>query len=82
MMVPRVVEAAYVRDFLLRLRFRDGTEGEIDLAGELDGEIFAPLKDLEYFKRFSVSPDLHTVVWPNGADFAPEFLYEKVQIPA
>jgi len=81
-MVPRVVEAAYVRDFLLRLRFRDGTEGEIDLAGELDGEIFAPLKDLEYFKRFSVSPDLHTVVWPNGADFAPEFLYEKVQIPA
>ncbi|MEI7835858.1 MAG: DUF2442 domain-containing protein [Planctomycetota bacterium] len=81
-MVPRIVEAVHVRDFVLHLRFRDGAQGEVDLAGELDGEVFEPLKDRAYFKTFILSPDLHTVVWPNGADFAPEFLYEKLQVPA
>ena len=79
-MIPRLVDAVYVHDFTLHLRFSDGTEGDIDLARELDGVIFEPLRDPAYFRKFSVHPELHTITWPNGADFAPEFLYEKVQV--
>ena len=71
-----------MRGFVLHLRFSDGTEGDVDLEAELHGEIFEPLKDLAYFKQFTVNQELHSVTWPNGADFAPEFLYEKIQIPA
>jgi hypothetical protein len=81
-MTPRVVDAAYVKNYTLRLRFSDGTEGEVDLAGELHGEVFEPLRDVAYFGRFRVHPELHTVTWPNGADFAPEFLYDRVRIHA
>ena len=81
-MIPRLIEATYVHHFVLHIRFSDGTEGEVDLEQELDGEVFRPLKDPAYFKQFTVNAELHTVTWPNGADFAPEFLYDKVQIPA
>ena len=81
-MIPRVVQAHYVRDFILHLRFADGTEGDVDLRGELYGDLFEPLKEPSLFQRFSVHPEFHTLVWPNGADLAPEFLYEKVQLPA
>lgn len=76
-MTPRLTEAKYVRDYILHLRFADGTEGDVDLSQELEGEVFEPLKDLAIFQAFTVNPELHTVTWPNGADFAPEFLYEK-----
>jgi hypothetical protein len=81
-MNPRLIEAQYVRHYILHLRFADGTEGDVDLSQELEGEVFEPLKDCAFFQAFTVSPELHTVVWPNGADFAPEFLYAKVQILA
>ena len=81
-MVPKVVTATHVKNFILHIRFSDGTEGDADLANELDGEVFRPLKDLAYFVQFKVDPELHTVTWPNGADFAPEFLYEKLQVAA
>ncbi len=81
-MIPRLIEAEYVHDFIIHIRFSDGSEGEVDLEQELDGEVFRPLKDPAYFRQFTVNPELHTVTWPNGADFAPEFLYDKVQIPA
>lgn len=81
-MLPRVKEAKYVRDYVIRVRFADGVEGEIDLQEELAGEVFEPLKDPAYFRKFVVHPELHTITWPNGADFAPEFLYEKVKVPA
>jgi hypothetical protein len=48
----------------------------------LYGEIFEPLKDRRFFQHFSVHPEFHTLTWPNGADIAPEFLYEKVQLAA
>ena len=48
-------------------------------SSELGGEIFKPLKNLEYFKQFKLDDDLMTLTWPNGADFAPEFLYDLVQ---
>ena len=80
-MIPIVVDAKYARDYILYLRFSDGSEGEVDFEQELEGEIFETLKDISYFKNFTVDQELHTLVWPNGADFAPEFLYEKLQVP-
>ncbi|MCX6580650.1 MAG: DUF2442 domain-containing protein [Candidatus Aminicenantes bacterium] len=44
--------------------------------------MFDPLKDRGTFKQFTIHPDFHTLCWPNGADIAPEFLYEKVKVPA
>lgn len=82
MMIPRVVEVRYVGDFMVHVRFADGTEGDVDLSEELHGEIFEPLKDPSYFKGFTVNHELHTITWPNGADFAPEFLYRKIRVAA
>lgn len=81
-MTPRVTEAHYVRDYILHVRFADGNEGDVDLEGELHGEVFEPLRDPTYFRQFQVRMDLGTIVWPNGADFAPEFLHDLVRIPA
>lgn len=76
----RVVAARHVQDFVLWLKFSDGAEGEIDLRAELDGPIFEPLQDLHFFRQFRIDPDLHTLVWPNGADFAPEFLHANIRV--
>ena len=81
-LTPQLVEARYVRAFVIWLRFADGTEGEVDLSGELQGPIFEPLRDIDYFRRFALNPSLHTIAWPNGADLAPAFLYERRQPPA
>jgi hypothetical protein len=77
-----VIEARYLHDYTVWLRFEDGATGEVDLSAELHGPIFEPLRDLEYFRSFTVSPDLGTISWPNGADFAPEFLYERLHVAA
>jgi len=77
-----VIEVKYVSGFVLRLRFEDGTEGEVDLALELHGPVFKPLHDPTFFARVRVNPDTGTIEWPNGADFAPEFLYEAVHVTA
>jgi hypothetical protein len=79
-MILHIREAKYLHDHVLWLRFNDGAEGEVDLKDELTGEVFTPLQDIERFKQFSVDPDLETVVWKNGADMAPEFLYEKMKV--
>ena len=60
----------------LAVSFTDGTEHEVDLSGELDGEVFAPLRDEAAFAEAYVDPETRTVAWPNGADFAPKFLQE------
>ena len=77
-----VVEARNIDQFAIWLRFEDGTAGEIDLSDRLFGPVFEPLRDREYFQRFEVHPQLRTIVWPTGADFAPEFLYERVKVTA
>jgi hypothetical protein len=77
-----VKDARYVRDYVIWLRFNDGAEGEIDLEKELDGEVFGPLKNLDQFRRFKVDPEVETIVWENGADLAPEFLYENMRVLA
>ena len=53
-------------------------EGEVDLESELWGEVFQPLKDKARFAELLLDKELETIVWPNGADFAPEFLYQKL----
>lgn len=75
---PQLVDARIVGDYRLWLSYDDGREGEVDLSDELSGEVFEPLRDHEFFKRFSLNPDFHTLQWPNGADFAPEFLLHKL----
>lgn len=70
-----VVEARHLGGHRVWLRFDDGLEGEIDLAGVLRGPVFEPLRDPAYFAGFTV--DL-TLTWPNGADLAPETLYRRV----
>ncbi len=81
-MIPRISKATYIKDFTIMIHFTDGVEGEVNLFNELEGEIFQPLKNVEYFKKFIVHPELHTLTWPNGADFAPEFLYDKIKVLA
>ena len=78
----RLVEARYVRDYVIWLRFSDGLAGEVDLRDELDGPVFEPLRDIDFFQSVRLHPELHTIVWLNGADFAPEFLHERVHVPA
>ncbi len=77
-----VLEARYLGGHRVWLRFRDGTSGEIDLQPELHGPVFEPLQDPSYFQQFVVHPELETLVWPNGADFAPEFLHDNVRVTA
>ncbi len=81
-MILHVVEAKYKHDYVIYLRFNDGAEGYVDLASELFGEMFAPLRDKKKFEAFKVDPELNTVVWDNGADLAPEFLHDRLLIPA
>ncbi len=66
----------HVAGYQLLLSFEDGSVRLVDLEHELDGEIFEPLKDVNYFQTVRVDPDLDTIVWENGADMSPDFLYE------
>jgi hypothetical protein len=79
-MFLQVMNAKYLHDYVLWIKFNDGVEGEIDLKDELEGEVFEPLRNLEAFKSFAVDPELETIVWGNGADLAPEFLYENIKV--
>lgn len=81
-MIPKVVSAHHVAGHVIHLRFADGTEGDIDLGPELYGDLFEPLKDGALFAQFVIHPEFHTLCWPNGADLAPEFLYEKTRVAA
>ena len=66
----------YESGYRLRLKFEDWIVRTVDLESHLDGEIFEPLKDLRRFSTARLDPDLDTVVWDNGADMSPDFLYE------
>ena len=78
-MYYNVVAAKHVRDYIVWVKFEDGTEGEIDLASELWGPVFEPLKQPEYFREVNVA-EYGTIAWPNGADIAPEFLYQRARV--
>lgn len=79
-MILHVTEAKHERGYIIHLKFNDGAEGFVDLADELHGEMFAPLKDVSRFRSFTLDPELKTVVWENGADLAPEFLHDRLLV--
>ena len=76
-MLLHVKEVKLVSDYRLWLRFNDGAEGVVDLEPELYGEVFAPLRDRTLFGQVFLTS--RTIEWPNGADFAPEFLRQQLQ---
>jgi len=77
--VPRqVIEARYLGDYKVWLEFNDGRKGVVDLADDLYGEPFEPLRKRERFAAFHIDYGLATIAWDHGADFAAEFLYEKL----
>jgi hypothetical protein len=69
-----IKSARYLSGYKLWVAFDDGSEGEVDLNGKLKGSMFEPLNDIAEFQKVTVDPELETIVWPNGADLAPEFL--------
>jgi hypothetical protein len=77
-MLPKLREAKCRRGCRIWLKVADGVEGAMDLESELWGAIFEPLKDKARFAEFALNKEPQTIVWPNGADFAPEFLYQKL----
>lgn len=74
--ILHIVSAEVVGRHHLRLGFDDHTLKLVDLSPLLKGPVFEPLRDPEYFARVVLDPVCGTVVWPNGADFAPEALYD------
>ena len=77
-MFLHVTFVRYLKDYKLKLTFNNGAEGVVDLQDELHGEVFEPLKDERLFRQVHLTS--RTIEWPNGADFAPEFLYEHATI--
>lgn len=74
-MIETVSTVQVVRPFVLSVTFEDGAQRLVDVEPYLDGPIFRPLRDPAVFAQAMVDADAGTVVWPNGTDFAPEFLY-------
>jgi hypothetical protein len=73
-MFLEIMQASYINDYKILLKFNDGAEMTVDLENELNGSVFTPLKDKSKFRKFSIV--FNTIEWENGADFAPEYLYE------
>jgi len=71
-----ILDATYHNEYQLRIRFENNEVRMVDFLDHLDGPVFEPLKDLSYFRLFKVNRDIDTIVWPNNADFSPDFLYE------
>ncbi|MEM4260741.1 MAG: DUF2442 domain-containing protein [Candidatus Woesearchaeota archaeon] len=73
--IPKVIEAEYLYDYKIKVKFNDGSIRIVDITPyTIRGGVFSLLKDKEFFKKFFI--DLNTLCWPNGADIAPERLYE------
>jgi hypothetical protein len=77
-MLPIIVDVRYAGGHRVWLRFADDVSGEIDLAAELWGPVFEPLRAIETFAMVRLDPDTDTIAWPNGADFSPSWLHERL----
>jgi len=77
--IHRVASFEFASGYALRVRFGDGTEQMIDFGPILSGEMYGPLRDKDLFRRVAVDPEVHTLVWPNGADFDPATLHDWPQ---
>lgn len=78
--IYRVTAFEIVGPFLLDIRFDDGTERRIDFRPVLYGELYAPLRDATVFNQVAIDPEVHTLVWPNGADFDPATLHDWPEV--
>ncbi len=78
-MILHTTEVQALPDYRLFLRFNNGMAGEVSLAGELDGEVFEALHDPDVFATATQHPVMRTVAWSNGADLAPEYLFDLMQ---
>jgi Protein of unknown function (DUF2442) len=77
---PNLIEAAPLDGYRVYLRFADGLAAEVDLSHLVDGgEVFEPLRDVDYFRRLQIDEFGVTIEWPNEADIAPDTLYDHVQ---
>ena len=74
-MFLHVVDAKYLKDYKIEVSFNDGRKGVANLTDALTGTIFEPLKKKSEFSTFTVDQELQTLVWPCGADLAPEYIY-------
>lgn len=78
-MIVHTTEVTPLPGYRLRVSFNTGETGEVDLSGELEGEVFEPLRDPALFATAHQHPIMRTVAWANGADLAPEFLLELLR---
>mgnify|MGYP003445195724 FL=1 len=74
--ILKIIKAEYVRDYILRLTFNNGEIGLMDFTPLMDKGICQKLRDIDYFKSFTL--DHFTVDWNNEIGFAPRFLYERI----
>lgn len=74
--IYRVTSVELLGDYRLRVGFDDGSSREIDLEPILEGEMYGPLRDRTLFTSVEVDPEVHTLVWPTGADFDPATLHD------
>ena len=74
--ISRVTDFEPVGPYRLRVYFDDDTQQVIDFLPLLKGTVFGPLRDAELFSQVTVDPEVHTLVWPNGADFDPATLHD------
>jgi len=74
--VHRVTSIEIVGPYRLRVGFEDGLSRTIDFRPVLEGELYSPLRDLDRFNSVSIDSEVHTLVWPNGADFDPAVLHD------
>ena len=74
--IYRITGFDRVGPYALRVRFDDGKEREMDFLPVLKGDLYGPLKDEKLFNQVDIDPEVHTLVWPHGADFDPETLYD------
>jgi len=72
----RVKSFEIIGPYKLFVSFDDGTSQRIDFSPVLFGQMYQPLRDIKLFDRVSIDPDVHTLVWPNGADFNPAMLHD------
>jgi len=74
-----IVDVQVLKEYHLKIRFSDGTQGEVNLSNLVGKGVFAAWKDPKNFAKVSIDPESHTVCWPGGIDLAPDALYEDVK---
>jgi len=77
--MERIVNAKALKNYRIEVEFSDGLKGVVDLSERLFGPMFTPLKDPEFFRNLTVD-EFGVICWPNGADLAPDALYQTISM--